>query len=135
MRVETNHCPVGAVVDPDGRDPRLPDQQFFQQPDAGSAADAFNNQGDVRRGFIPTDDVSGQTGLIVLGLEGAGRYALFIPGAVAIEAVQSGAGNNPVDSLAAVTTKMQLLAVDLIDNQVSRWYRQVAMDAACQVTT
>ena len=25
--------------------------------------------------FIPTDDVSGQTGLIVLGLEGAGRYA------------------------------------------------------------
>ena len=129
MRVEPDHGPMAAVVDPDSGDTVLPDQQLFQQPDAGGTTDAFNEQGDLGHRLIPTDDMPGQAGIVVLGVKSAGGHALLIPAAIAVEAVQSGAGNDPIDTLAATTAKMQFLAVDLIDNQVGRRDRQVAMDA------
>ena len=129
MRVEPDHGPMAAVVDTDSGDAVLPGQQLFQQPDAGGTTDAFDEQGDLGHRLIPTDDVCGQAGIVVLGVKGAAYYTLFIPTALAIEAVQAGAGNNPIDALAATAAKMQFLAVDLIDNQVGRRDRQIAMDA------
>ena len=54
---------------------------------------------------------------------------LLCPFTAAVEAVQPGAGYDPVNTQAALAAEMQFLPVDAVDNQVPRRNRQLAVNA------
>jgi hypothetical protein len=57
------------------------------------------------------------------------RNAFLVPVSLLVELAEPSAIDDPVNALAAVTTKMQLFAVNFVDDQVSLRDWQLAVNA------
>ena len=67
------------------------------------------------------NNVTGKNAFIEFSLKNTLWYASFRPVAPLVEVVESGSGNDPVDSLAAMTAKVQRFAVNFINDQICWW--------------
>lgn len=87
----------------------------------------FYDDRNFGKSVVPFNHMPVQAGLIELCFKHPCRNTLLLPGSFAVELLQPRAGDDPVDTLTTSAAKMQCFAIDLIDNQIRWWNRQVAM--------
>jgi hypothetical protein len=110
---------MSPVVDSERLDALNFIDQFFQQPNAGRTTNALDDQGYLGRCFIVSDDVASEKVFIESCIKNPVRNAFLIPVSLLVKFAETCAIDDSVNSLAAVTTKMQLFAINFVNDQVS----------------
>jgi hypothetical protein len=125
--VETDQDPMGGKVHPGREDSRELLEQVFDQPDTAGTTDTVDDQADFGTVSLLTDKAL-QVVVFKARSEGffeSPRLTVF----ALVKTAEAGTADDSVGTTAAVTAEPELLAFNLIDNQIGGRDGEIAMDA------